>query len=42
MLLNLLINYYLLKEFTCQDKYEKIKFKLKHKNVRSANIARFV
>ena len=36
MLLNLLINYYVLKEPICQDKHEKIKIKLKHKNARSA------
>ena len=38
MLLNLLINYYGLKERICRDKYKKIKLKLKHKNPRSADI----
>ena len=44
MLLNLLIIYYVLKELIdlCQDKYPKIRLKLKHKNARSANIANFV
>ena len=28
MLLNLLINYYVLNELICQDKYRKIKFKI--------------
>ena len=37
MLINPLINYYVLKELTCQDKYKKIQLKLKHKNVTPAN-----
>ena len=32
MLLILLINYYVLKELKCEDKYKKIKLELKHKN----------
>ena len=39
MLLNLLIDYYVLKELICVDKYKKIKLKLKRKLPRSANIA---
>ena len=39
MLLNLLNNYYVLKELTCLDKYKKIKLKRKPKNARSVNIA---
>ena len=42
MILNLLINYYVLKELIYQDKYKKIKLELKHKNARSANIANFL
>ena len=45
MSLNLPINYYVLQELTCQDKYKKIKLKLKHKNagsVNNANNANFV
>ena len=42
MLLNLLINYYVLKELIYQDKYKKITSKLYHKNATSANNANFV
>ena len=38
MLLNVLINYFRLKNL-CQDKYKKIKLKLKHANAKSANTA---
>ena len=43
--LNVLINYYELKELICQDKYKKIQLKLAHENARtgrSENIANFV
>ena len=39
MLLNLLNNYHVRKELICQDKYKKIKLKLKHNNARSTDIA---
>ena len=42
MQLNLLINCYVLKELICQDKYKKIKLKLKYKIARSVNITNFV
>ena len=42
MLLNLLINFKILKKLTCQDKYKKIKLKLEHKNARSGIITDFV
>ena len=37
ILLFLLVDYYILKELVCQDKYKKIKLKLKHKYARSSN-----
>ena len=42
MLPYFLINYHVLKELICQDKYKKIQLKLKHKNARSANNANLV
>ena len=42
MLLNLLINYYIQTELIYQDKYKKIKLKLKHKYARPAKVANFV
>ena len=42
MLLNFLISLLCIEKLICQDKYKKIKLKLKHKNVRSANIGNFV
>ena len=42
MLLNPPIDYYALKELICQDKYKKIKYKVKHENTRSTKIAHFV
>ena len=42
MLFNFVINNNELKELMCQDKYKKIKLKLKHKNAKSANTVNFV
>ena len=42
MLLSFLINYYVINEVICQEKYKKIKLKLKHNNARSTNTANFV
>ena len=42
MLLNLQINYYVLKELIIMYYLQKLKLKLKHQNVRFANIANFV
>ena len=42
MLHNRPINYYVLNEMTCNDKQQKKILNLKHKYVRSANIANFV
>ena len=38
MVLSLLLTYYVLKELICEGKYKKMKFKIKYKNARSANI----
>ena len=42
MLLNLLINFYVLRKLIYQNEYKKIKLKLKHKTAGSANITNFV
>ena len=42
MPLNLLLNYYVLKELISQGKYMYKNIKLKHKNVRSVSITNFV
>ena len=42
MLLNHLINYYVLKELLCQDMYTKIELKLKHTNSRPVNTANII
>ena len=38
MLSNHLINYYILKELICQDKYKKMKLKLNDENANIANL----
>ena len=42
MLPKLLNNYYVSNKLIRQDKYKKIKLKMKHKKLRSANNANFV
>ena len=42
MLINLGINYYVVKELICQDKYKKIKIKLKHRFARTIYITNFL